>query len=164
MTEKEFKETVLPHHAKMLAEAMRLLKNRDEALDCLQDAVTALWKSRQELTKVGNIKAYCIKSVSNRALEMIRQRRISFSEYGKDLPSETTPASAVERREKAAILRKAIKLLPENERDVILLKAIKGMSSDEIAEATGFSSVNVRVLLHRGRKRIKDYMNKYYGL
>ena len=160
MTEKEFKETVLPHHAMMMAEAMRLLKNRDEALDCLQDAVTSLWKSRRELAKVGNIKAYCIRSVTNRALGMIRQRRNTSSEYSNDLPSDVTPASAVERRENAAILRKAIKLLPENERKVVLMKAINGMSGDEIAEATGFTATNVRVLLHRGRNRIKDYLKQ----
>ena len=164
MTEQEFKETVLPHHTMMLAEAMRLLKNRDEALDCLQDAVTALWKSRDELNKVKNVKAYCIKIVSNRALEMIRQRKISDSKYGNNLQSDVTPDSTVERREKVEILRKAIKLLPENEREVVMMKAISGMSCDEISEATGLSSANVRVLLHRGRKRIKDYMNKYYGL
>lgn len=163
MTEKEFKETVLPHHSMMLAEAMRLLKNRDEALDCLQDAVTSLWKSRNVLTKVENIRAYCIRSVTNRALEMIRQRQTAYSEYMKDMPSEVTPASSVEGREKVAILKKAINLLPENERKVVLMKAINGMSSDEIAEATGFTATNVRVLLHRGRKRIKDYI-KNYGL
>ncbi len=160
MTEQEFKETVLPHHSMMLAEAMRLLKNRDEALDCLQDAVTSLWKSRRDLSKVSNIKAYCIRSVTNRALEMIRQSHIRYSEGVKDLPSEVTPASAVERRENIAILKEAIKLLPENERKVVLMKAINGMTSDEIAEATGFTTTNVRVLLHRGRKRIKDYLKK----
>ncbi|MDE6479101.1 MAG: sigma-70 family RNA polymerase sigma factor [Muribaculaceae bacterium] len=162
MTEKEFKETVLPHHKMMQAEAMRLLKDRDEALDCLQDAVTALWKSRLELANVSNIKAYCIRSVTNRALEMMRQRHISYSEYyNKDLPSDVTAASEVERRENVAALRKAIKLLPEKERNVVLMKAINGMSSDEIAEATGLTSNNVRVLLYRGRKRIKDYLKKY---
>ena len=164
MTEKEFRETVLPHHQLMMAEAMRLLKNRDEALDCLQDAVTALWKSRSELTKVKNVKAYCMKIVYNRALGMIRQRKISDSEYGNNLQSDVTSDSAVERREKVAILKKAIKLLPENEREVVMMKAINGMSGDEIAEATGLSPTNVRVLLHRGRKKIKDYINKYYGL
>ncbi len=163
MTEKEFKETVLPHHKMMLAEAMRLLKNRDEALDCLQDAITSLWKSRFELRKVGNLKAYCIKSVSNRALEMIRQHHISYSEYG-DMLSDVNASSAVESREKVAILREAIKILPDNERKVIMMKAIRGMSGDEIAEASGLTTANVRVLLHRGRKRIKDYLNKYYGL
>ncbi len=164
MTEKEFKETVLPHHKMMLAEALRLLKDRDEALDCLQDAVTSLWKIRGELRKVSNIKAYCIKSVSNRALEMIRQRQISYSEYDKDILSDDTSSSAIERKEKIAILREAVKLLPENERKVVMLKALKGLSSDDIAEAAGLSTANVRVLLHRGRKRIKDYLNKKYGI
>lgn len=163
MTEQEFKETVLPHHQMMLTEAMRLLKNRDEALDCLQDTVTALWKSRSDLTKVDNIKAYCIKSVSNRALEMIRQRRIACPGLDEDLPSDITPSSAIERKEKVAILKKAIQLLPENERKVVVMKTIHGMKSDEIAEATGLSPSNVRVLLHRGRKGLKDYMKKHYG-
>ncbi len=164
MTEQDFKETVLPHHGVMMAEAMRLLKNRDEALDCMQDAVTALWKSRSKLTQVSNIRAYCIKSVSNRALEMIRHRQDRYSDYGEDLPSDESATSEIEGKEKATILREAIKLLPENERKVVLLKAIKGMTSDEIAEASGLTPVNVRVLLHRGRKRIKDYLKKYYGL
>ncbi|MDE6696214.1 MAG: sigma-70 family RNA polymerase sigma factor [Muribaculaceae bacterium] len=164
MTEKEFKDTVMPHHTMMLAEAMRLLKNRDEALDCLQDAVTSLWKLRRELRKVSNIKAYCLKSVTNRALEMIRQQHISYSESDKDIPSDVSSNTSVERRESVAILRKAIQLLPDNERKVVLMKALNGMSSEEISEATGFSTANVRVLLHRGRKRIKDYLKKYYGL
>ena len=58
-------------------------------------------------------------------------------------------------------MRNAIKILPENERNVVLMKAIKGMSSDEIADSTGLTSNNVRVLLPRGRKRIKDYLKKY---
>ncbi len=164
MTEQEFKETVLPHHSMMLAEALRLLKNRDEALDCLQDAVTSLWNSKSKLTSVGNIKAYCIKSVSNRALEMLRQRPFSYSEYDKDLLSDDTSSSAVESKEKIAILREAVKLLPENERRIVMLKALKCLSSDEIAEVSGLSTANVRVLLHRGRKRIKDYLNKKYGI
>ncbi len=164
MTEQEFKETVLPHHSMMLAEAMRLLKNRDEALDCLQDAVTALWKTRGELSKVSHIKAYCIKSVTNRALEMIRQRHAANTDISNDILSEASPSSAVESKENITILREAIRHLPESERKVVVLKAIRGMTSDEIAEASGLTAANVRVLLHRGRKRIKDYLNKYYGL
>lgn len=91
---------------------------------------------------------------------MIRQSHIRYSQVDKDLPSEVTPVSAVELRENVAILREAIKLLPINERKVVLMKAINGMNSDEIAQATGFTTINVRVLLHRGRKRIKDYLKK----
>ncbi|MDE7419093.1 MAG: RNA polymerase sigma factor, partial [Muribaculaceae bacterium] len=82
----------------------------------------------------------------------------------KDLPSDVTAASEVERRENVAALRKAIKLLPENERKVVLMKAINGMSSDEIAESTGFTATNIRVLLHRGSKRIKEYLKKKKGI
>ena len=164
MTEEEFKKAVLPHHKMMLAEAMRLLKNRDEALDCLQDAITSLWKSRSKMSQVENIKAYCLKSVSNRALEMMRQQHISYSEYSNDLQGDVTPVSTLESIEKGAIIKLAINSLPENERKVVLMRAINGMTSEERANATGFTPANVRLLLHRGRKRLKDFMKKHYGI
>lgn len=162
MTEEEFKETVMPHHTVMMAEALRVLRDRDEALDCLQDALTSLWKSRNSLRGVANVGGYCVRTVSNRALEMIRSRKDIQPDTGDNLSGSDTPVTEMERTEKVSMLRQAVKLLPENERKVIVLKAIKGLTGEEIAEATGLSIANVRVLLHRGRKRLREYMENFY--
>lgn len=164
MTEEEFKEKVMPHHARMMAEALRILKNREEALDCLQDAMTALWKSRDTLYDVENIAAYCVRSATNKALEMLRRPSFVSTDAGKDIMSGETPAESIEQTEKVALLKQAVKLLPEIERRIIVMKALKGLSNEEIAQTTGLTQANVRVLLHRGRKKLKDYLDKHYGL
>lgn len=164
MTEEEFKKAVMPHHQLMMAEALHILQNRDDALDCLQDAITALWKSRKTLLSVGNIRAYCIKTVSNRAIEMLRRQIRTEDESNDTMISDDPPDAALERAEKMALLKKAVKLLPENERMVIVMKVLKGMSGEEIAETTGLSHSNVRVLTHRARQRLKEYLEKHKGI
>lgn len=164
MTEEEFKKAVLPHHQLMMAEALHILQNRDDALDCLQDAITALWKSRETLLSVGNIRAYCIKTVSNRAVEMLRRQIRTEDESNDTMISDDPPDAALERAEKMSLLKKAVKLLPENERMVIVMKVLKEMSGEEIAETTGLSHSNVRVLTHRARQRLKEYLEKHKGL
>lgn len=164
MTEEEFKKAVMPHHQLMMAEALHILQNRDDALDCLQDAITALWKSRKTLLSVGNIRAYCVKTVSNRAIEMLRRQVRTEDESNDTMISDDPPDAALERAEKMALLKKAVKLLPENERMVIVMKVLKGMSGEEIAETTGLSHSNVRVLTHRARQRLKEYLEKHKGI
>lgn len=164
MTEEEFKKAVMPHHQLMMAEALHILQNRDDALDCLQDAITALWKSRKTLLSVGNILAYCVKTVSNRAIEMLRRQVRTEDESNDNMISDDQPDAALERAEKMALLKKAVKLLPENERMVIVMKVLKGMSGEEIAETTGLSHANVRVLTHRARQRLKEYLEKHKGI
>lgn len=164
MTEEEFKNSVLPHHKLMLAEALHILRDRDEALDCLQDVITSLWKFRKNLREVENMRAYCLTAISNRAIEMIRLYPPEESESDNNIPADDKTDAFMERSEKVALLRKAISQLPENERKVIVMKAIKGMSGEEIAKATGLSHSNVRVLIHRARTKLKEYLEKYDGI
>ena len=121
MTEEEFKQTVMPHHQMMLAEALRLLRNRDDALDCLQDAITSLWETRKLLHEVENIRAYCLRTVANKALEMLRRQAGDASGPPAAASEEEPPDAALERSERAALLKKAIMQLPDNERKIVVM-------------------------------------------
>lgn len=57
--------------------------------------------------------------------------------------------------EGVGIARQAIDALPETQRDVVALRDVEGWSSDEVSEALGLSPGNQRVLLHRGRSRVR---------
>lgn len=151
----------MPHHLKMMAEALRILKNRDEALDCVQDALSSLWKARTGLRKVDNVGNYCMKTVANRAFEILQRNDRRFADADESIPSADNPATALERDERINLLRKAISTLPELERRIIIMKVFKGMSGDEIALATGLSNANVRVIIHRIRIKLKSYIRKF---
>ena len=52
-------------------------------------------------------------------------------------------------------LRAAIDDLPDRQRDVVLLRDVEGLPSADVCEVLGLSEGNQRVLLHRGRSRLR---------
>jgi RNA polymerase sigma-70 factor, ECF subfamily len=75
---------------------------------------------------------------------------ISFPERWDEQPEERyLSAEGVE------IARRAIARLPPAQRDVVTLRDVEGWSSDEVSQALGITSGNQRVLLHRGRSRVR---------
>ena len=52
-------------------------------------------------------------------------------------------------------LAAAIEELPERQREVVMLRDVDGLTSEEVCEALGISEGNQRVLLHRGRSRLR---------
>ena len=52
-------------------------------------------------------------------------------------------------------LRAALDALPERQRDVVLLRDVEGLTGDDVCDVLGISEGNQRVLLHRGRSRMR---------
>jgi RNA polymerase sigma-70 factor (ECF subfamily) len=52
--------------------------------------------------------------------------------------------------------------LPERQRTVVLLRDVQGCESEEVCEILGLSPENQRVLLHRGRARVRQVLEDYY--
>ena len=57
-----------------------------------------------------------------------------------------------------AQVRAAISELPESQRAVVTLRDLEGLSSKEVCDVLGISEANQRVLLHRGRSRIRAHL------
>lgn len=75
---------------------------------------------------------------------------------------EPSPESALIGAEIRSLLSAALSLLPERQRQVVSLRDIQGMSADEVGALMGISSGNQRVLLHRGRARLRLALEDYY--
>ena len=54
------------------------------------------------------------------------------------------------------LIQQSIEQLPEAQRTIIQLRDIEGLSYDEIAQITGFTDSQVKVYLHRARKKIRE--------
>jgi RNA polymerase sigma-70 factor, ECF subfamily len=59
-------------------------------------------------------------------------------------------------------VRDAISLLPERQRDVIVLRDVEGWEPDEVCDALGLSEGNQRVLLHRARSKVRQALERYF--
>jgi RNA polymerase sigma-70 factor (ECF subfamily) len=75
--------------------------------------------------------------------------------------AETDDVEAqVERRDAVEQVKQIIGTLPEHQQQVITLRDMEDCSFEEIAEQTGLTAVNVRMLLSRARKTIRERFKK----
>jgi RNA polymerase sigma-70 factor (ECF subfamily) len=59
-------------------------------------------------------------------------------------------------------VRDAISVLPERQRDVIVLRDVEGWEPAEVCDALGLSEGNQRVLLHRARSKVREALERYF--
>ena len=63
----------------------------------------------------------------------------------------------------AGRIRSAIEELPARQREVVTLRDVDGLSSDEVCHVLEISDGNQRVLLHRGRSRVRQVLETEFG-
>jgi RNA polymerase sigma-70 factor, ECF subfamily len=59
----------------------------------------------------------------------------------------------------APILKAALEELPSRQRTVVVLRDVEGLSSDEVRSVLDISAGNQRILLHRGRSRLRETLD-----
>ena len=60
-------------------------------------------------------------------------------------------------------IRLAMAGLPARQREVVTLRDIEGMSSEEVCSVLEITEINQRVLLHRGRSRLRQVLESEFG-
>ncbi|MDO8588696.1 MAG: sigma-70 family RNA polymerase sigma factor [Armatimonadota bacterium] len=73
-------------------------------------------------------------------------------------PEPRSVESETLQRELRRQVRSAIDALPKRERIAVLLREYQGLAYDEIADAMGCTTGSVKLLLHRGRRRLRDLL------
>lgn len=161
-----FKRKFLPFHPKLFRIACALVENKADAEDILQDTYFKLWNKRNELPDIENPEAFCVTLVRNLCLDFLRsprstRREEEITEVVTQV-TDSSPDSELETKDKEQQIRQLIARLPDNQRQVIRLRGIDDCSMDEIEQITGLSAVNIRVLLSRARKAIREQFDKLY--
>ncbi len=163
MEASQFKSLFLPCHSKLYTVAWRLTGNSQSAEDLVQETFLRLWTKRNQLDGVENAEAYSITILRRLFYDVQRSGHIveSDAEIGKmtlkssqDLNREIESADEVER------IRKLILQLPDPQGKVMLMRDIEDRPYEEISKATGLTEVNVRSVLSRARKRIREQIKE----
>ncbi len=134
-----------------------LLKNcRDSELarDLVQDSFMRLWVKRKEINfKKG--KSYLFTMAYHTMIDHFRKNdRVNSLEEKK----HETPLTYDQYSDVKEVLERAVELLPEIQRSVVLLRDYEGYSYREIGEITGLSESQVKVYIYRARLFLKKYI------
>lgn len=144
----------------MYRTAFLLLRQEDDAADIVQETFVKLWENRAELKGVQNVRAYCLMAVRNRSLSMIKSRRATegLDEFTGIVAEESSVG--MEYQETTLRVEAAINSLPDNQQKAIRLSSFEQLSNEEIADVMGVTNDNVRALLSRGRKRLRELLSR----
>jgi RNA polymerase sigma-70 factor (ECF subfamily) len=85
-----------------------------------------------------------------------------WTPLGKPRPWPRSPEDEIMTTETRSQLENGLGELPERQRTVVALRDVHGLSSDEVCSLLGLSATNQRVLLHRGRSRLRGLLEVHY--
>ena len=136
--------------------ACSILGRSDEAEDMMQDIAERIL--RRQTRDIGNIDAFLTQSVRNACIDRIRRRRDTTPKIP-DVPDEKNPDRWSDRQ----LVHRAMARLPERQRLAIHLKDIEGYSGKEIADNLETDEANARTILSRGRRALREIIEKEIG-
>ena len=154
-----FKQLLLPLYPRLQRVALRMLGNVEDAEDMVQEVYMKLWNKRDELPDVLNVEAYCVALTKNMCIDRLRLAevdRVDVDDVPLSLAAADDVASQLERQDAVEQVKLIIETLPEKQQQVITLRDIRDCTFEEIEEQTGLTAVNVRALLSRARKTIRE--------
>ena len=154
-----FKQLLLPLYPRLQRVALRMLGNVEDAEDMVQEVYMKLWSKREELPDVQNMEAYCVALTKNMCIDRLRLAevdRVDVDDVPLSLAAADDVASLLERQDAVEQVKLIIETLPEKQQQVITLRDIRDCTFEEIEEQTGLTAVNVRALLSRARKTIRE--------
>jgi len=145
----------------MLTLALGLLNDAAAAEDVVQDVFVAFAQSRRNFQIWGSLNGYLATSVVNRVRDYRRQRR---RHTGRDTePRVSTepagPEQAVILTEQAQLLAQAVAELPQEQREVVLLRLKAGMKFRDIAKLQQISINTVLSRYRYGLERLRSMLN-----
>jgi len=143
--------------------AIQILGNPDDARDAVQDSFAAvLLRPAAYDSARGPLRAWFLRLVRNRCIDMLRMRRPIGIEVDEAAGSGPGPDAAAELAERDAALRAALQSLPAEQRQIIVLRDYLDLPYAEIASVLDVPAGTVMSRLHRARTALgKAYRERY---
>lgn len=161
-------QLVAEHQAMVFQLGCHLLGSRDEAYDLSQEVFLRVFRTIDRFRADASLKTWIYRIAINQASNRRRfwSRRHRLGQVSLDAhvevhgePTEATDASSPHRilasKELAARLTVALDALPFDQRTVIILREVEGLSYDEIAEALDIAVGTVKSRLTRARQALR---------
>lgn len=162
-TQAERFETLAAEHERAIyLLCLRMTGNRQDAQDCAQEALLRAFRAYSRFRGEARFKTWLYRIAHNACVDSLRARRADVSlehlrEAGFDAPDTRapTPYLAMEEAQRRQALLRAIGQLPVDQRAVLTLRDIQGLSYEEIADVLDTPEGTVKSRLNRARERLR---------
>jgi RNA polymerase sigma-70 factor (ECF subfamily) len=163
-----FNQLVVHYQGLAYNVAYRILNDPDAAADATQDAFLSAYKAMPKF-RGGSFKSWVLRIVTNACYDQLRVKQRRPTSSLDDLPVEADhtfyledtselPDEFVERQELNRFIQAGINELPAEQRLVLVLSDVQGLSYQEVAEVLDISLGTVKSRLSRGRAKVRDFL------
>ena len=167
-----FNELMTQHEQKMYAVALRMCANREDAQDCLQEAMLRVYRAIAGFKGQSNFSTWLYRITMNTCLdELRRKKKKQNTSLDGLLDQGWMPSDEGIGPEKQALMHElrtkmsgAIQELPEEMRLAVVLRDVQGFSYDEVAQMTEVSVGTVKSRISRGREKLREKLKEYLEL
>jgi RNA polymerase sigma-70 factor (ECF subfamily) len=171
-----YEELVRRYGGRLLAVARRFLPVEEDARDAVQDAFLSAFRSIDRFEGTAQLSTWLHRIVVNASLMKLRTRRRHPEQSIEELlpgyledghlerpasPWRTDGLDPAEQHELRDLVLRSIHSLPEGHRNVLLLRDIEGLDTEEAARLLGISSGAAKTRLHRARQALRELLEPH---
>ncbi|WP_199154327.1 sigma-70 family RNA polymerase sigma factor [Chromobacterium sp. ASV23] len=158
--ERHFHQLLLDNLARLRRYARVLSRDAPNADDLVQDTLELAWRHWQQWRPDSDIRAWLFSIMHNRHIDWARQ-----SNRHVELSDEEWARMAVPPMQEQSLqmrdLSQALSLLPDEQREILLLVVVEEMRYQDAAKMLGLPIGTVMSRLHRGRERLRQLMDEH---
>jgi RNA polymerase sigma-70 factor (ECF subfamily) len=171
---KAFEELVKRTQDKIYNLGLKLLGNKDDVLDLLQETYIKAYESLPKFEGRSSFSTWLYRIATNFALMKLRKekyKKISIDEikeaadgnYKLEIPDwSNSPYFQYKNEELKEILNEAINSLPPKYKTIFILHDIEGLSIPEISEILSLSMPTIKTRIHRSRLYLREKLSEYF--
>ena len=160
------------HEKKMYAVALRMCGNREDAQDCLQEAMLRVYRAISGFKGQSSFGTWVYRITMNTCLDELRRKKNKQNTSLDNMldqgwaPSDdsASPEKKVMQNEIRKSIAKGIQELPEDMRSAIIMRDIHGYSYDEIADALNVNVGTIKSRISRGREKLREKLSNFSEL
>ena len=170
--EQAFKILVETYQDMVFNTALSIVQNAEDAEDVAQEVFIRVFRSIHSFKGESKLSTWIYRITTSCALDQVRSRkskkRFAFLQrlFGNgneplhEVPDFHHPGVAMDQKENAARLFKAINRLPENQKIAFTLHKLENLSYQEIGEVMQTSVSAVESLMHRAKQNLRKILEK----
>ena len=167
-----YEELVTKYEKSVYNLALRMTDNAEDAADMAQEAFIKAYNSLSGFRGDSKFSVWLYRIVSNVCLDFLRKQSrrpaVSLSvedddgeEVQMDVPDDSmSPQQMLERQLTREAVREGLSQLPEDYRQILLLRELQGLSYDEIAQALDIGVGTVKSRIFRAREKLCEFLNQ----
>lgn len=169
-----FSELVTNYSERIYNLALRILRNREDAEDVLQETFLTVLQKLDTFDGRSNFFTWIYRIATNASLMKLRKKRLVFAELPENpdmgprheeqimVDWSQDPSFNIQNEEIKKIIDTAINQLSEIYRTVFILRDIEQLSIKETSKILDISEENVKIRLRRARMFLRDKISEYY--